>query len=160
LGLFREAERIEGVWRYVGPKRHFIFGWLQVDTVIGLGTDGSHILSTYPWLAQHPHVRPGWRDNNATYLARTVLSFADALPGYGVFDQPVMLTAEDAARLSTWGVPTWLDPTSGGTGMTYHPPNRWLGSGRLTAAARGQEFVADISQRGDATSWLMSLFKV
>jgi hypothetical protein len=139
---------------------HLIFGWLQVDAVIELGSDGSHVLAQFPWLARHPHARPGWSNNNAIYLARDVLSLGvGALPGYGVFDRPIMLTADGAATPSTWSIPAWLDPTSGGVGMTYHPPNRWLGNGRLIAAARGQEFVADAGGRTDAVAWLLSLFQ-
>ena len=33
--------------------------------------------------------------------------------------------------------------------MTYHPEQRWHDHGRLTAAARGQEFVTDIGDRAD-----------
>jgi Nucleotide modification associated domain 3 len=154
-GLFREAERIGGVWRYVGRKRHVIFGWLQVDAVIDLGADGSHILSTYPWLARHPHVRPGWNVNNAVYLARRVLSFGEReRPGCGVFEEPIALTVDGASTPSFWAIPAWLDPTLGGVGMTYHPPSRWLGDGRVAAAARGQEFVADVRDRADVKDWL------
>jgi len=42
--------------------------------------------------------------------------------------------------------------------MTYNPLTRWLGNGRLTVAARGQEFVADAGDRIDARDWLLSLF--
>ena len=159
-GLFRHARRDATSWRYVGHRLHVIFGWLQVDTVIDLGSDGSHILARYPWLSEHPHVRPGWPSKNMLYLGREMLTLgAGEFRGYGVFDRPIVLTAQGATTPSTWAAPAWLDPTHGGVSMTYHPPRRWLGDGRVAAAARGQEFVADVSQRADATAWLLSLFR-
>lgn len=41
-------------------------------------------------------------------------------------------------------------PMRSGAGLTYHPLPRWSSSGSLKAAARGQEFVADIATRADA----------
>lgn len=159
-GLYRACERGSTGWRYVGPRQHVIFGWLQIDTVVDLGSDGSHALTQYPWLVQHPHVRPGWKSKNAIYLAREVLTVGDGtIPGYGVFRRPIMLTMDGAVTPSIWTVPAWLDPTCGGVGMTYNPLNsKWLGNGRVTVAARGQEFVADAGDRIDARDWLSSLF--
>jgi hypothetical protein len=159
-GLYRRCERVALGWRYVGPRFHLIFGWLQVDTVIDLDEDGSHVLKGYPWLSGHPHVRDGWPRNNAIYLARHVLSLGGGnVPGFGVFRRGIMLTAQGAATASTWSIPAWLDPTNGGVGMTYHPGARWLGDGRVIAAARGQEFVADVGERADARNWILSLFE-
>jgi hypothetical protein len=158
-GLFRVCERHSTGWKYVGPRRHLIFGWLQVDEVLDLGSDGSRALSRYPWLAQHPHARPGWTVNNAIFVGREFLSIGNgAIPGYGVWNRPIMLTAEGAASASVWDVPRWLDPICGGVGMSYHPHNRWLGNGCVRATARGQEFVADAGDRADARQWLLSLF--
>ena len=159
-GLYRRCQLTSTGWRYAGPRLHLIFGWLQVDAVINLGNDGSHVLGQYPWLARHPHVRPGWSDNNAIFVARDVLDVGEgAIPGFGVFRRPIILTADGASTPSTWSIPSWLDPTSRGVGMSYHPPNRWLGGGRVVAAARGQEFVADAGERTDAISWLLSVFR-
>jgi len=69
------------------------------------------------------------------------------------------LTADGAERATQWSVPRWLDPTQGGVGMSYHPASRWLGHGRLRAAARGQEFVADVTGRADALVWLRRLLE-
>ncbi len=159
-GLYRRCERAAIGWRYVGPRFHLIFGWLQVDVVVDLGEDGSHALTRYPWLSGHPHVRSGWPRNNAIYLARNALSFGEGgIPGFGVFSRPIMLTSEGAATPSTWSVPAWLDPTNGGVGMTYHPLVRWLGDRRVIAAARGQEFVADAGERADARNWVLSVIQ-
>ena len=159
-GLFRACEQGSTGWRYAGPRQHLIFGWLQVEEVINLGADGSHVLQKYPWLENHPHVRAGWSSANSIYIARTRLSFGNTkIPGYGVLDRPIVLTADGSGTASTWCVPSWLDLSCGGVGMTYHPPQRWLGSGLVRTAARGQEFVADAGDRQDARDWLMSLFE-
>jgi hypothetical protein len=158
-GLFRTCQHSLSGWHYAGPRRHVIFGWLQIDEMIELGSDGSHVLRRYPWLARHPHVRAGWPSNNAIFLAREVLSISDGnIPGFGIFDRPIILTAEGTATPSIWTVPSWLAPQRGGVGMTYHPLSRWLGDGRVMAAARGQEFVADAGDSIDARDWLLSLF--
>ena len=158
-GLFREVEMRGEAWRYVGPRRHLIFGWLQVESIVKLGTDGSELLARCPWLAQHPHARSGWRTKNALFLAREVLSFGNgSLPGYGVFRRPFMLTAENAKGPSEWSVPAWLDPQRGGVEkMTYHSPDSWLSNGNVKVAARGQEFVADVGDRADARIWVTAL---
>jgi hypothetical protein len=159
-GLFRACERSPIGWHYEGPRRHLIFGWLQVEEIIELGSDGSHALERHPWLARHPHVRPGWTGSNAIFIAKEELTIGDgSIPGFGVFDRPIVLTAEGSTTPSTWAVPSWLDPIGGGVGMTYNPPNRWFGNGRVTVAARGQEFVADAGDRIDARDWLLSLFR-
>jgi hypothetical protein len=159
-GLFRTCERGPTGWQYVGPRRHVIFGWLQVDEIVDLGPDGSHALKRHPWLAQHPHVRPGWPKRNAIFLAKKILTIGDGvIPGFGIFNRPLVLTVEGSATPSMWAVPPWLDPISGGVGMTYNPSNRWLGNGCVMVAARGQEFVADTGGRIDARDWLLSLFR-
>jgi hypothetical protein len=91
-------------------------------------------------------------------VIRAVVAHCRGFRGYGVFDCPIILTAEDASNPSTWKAPAWLDPTRGGVGMTYHPYRRWLGDRRVSAAARGQEFIADIGERMDAAVWLRGLF--
>ncbi len=120
-GVFRASERGSTGWRYVGPRRHLIFGWLQVEHIVDLGSNGSQALTRYPWLAQHPHARAGWAANNSIFVARELLSIGDGIPGYGVWDRVIMLTAEGARSPSLWNVPPWLDPTCGGVGMSYHP---------------------------------------
>lgn len=117
------ADRLDGAT--FGTRQHVIFGWLQIDDIVNLGPDESHALIRYPWLVQHPHVRSGWKDGNAVFIAKVVLTLGDGtIPGFGVFDHSIMLTMEGAATPSAWAVPTWLDPTNGGVGMTYHPPSR------------------------------------
>lgn len=157
-GLFRPAAKRSGRWAYIGPREHRIFGWLHVGEVLPLGTDGSHALQRYPWLDQHPHVRPGWGVNNTLYVASEGFPLQSrALPGFGVLRRGWRLTRTGSPHPSEWSAPAWLNPRVGGTGMSYHPPERWAGD-CVRTAARGQEFVADASGRGDVAAWLGDLF--
>lgn len=161
-GLFRPMTRVRGRWSFDGLAEHRLFGWLQIGEVIPLGADGSHALERDPWLVDHPHVRTGWSDSNTLYLAADRLQLGDHSthrPGSGLLTSGRRLTHREALRPSLWAVPDWLNPTTGGVGMTYHPPQRWSDTGALQTAARGQEFVADIGNRPDAMAWLADLFQ-
>jgi hypothetical protein len=159
-GLFRRVERRDR-WTFVGSPEHRIFGWLLVDDIVDLGPAGSCALRSRPWLKDHPHARDGWGRQNALYVATEQLHLNNSnigLPGWGVFSRGLRLTVE-GTKPSTWAVPDWLNPSRGGVGMTYHPGDRWRRDGTLQCAARGQEFVALIEGRADATDWLRGLFK-
>lgn len=157
-GLFRPAEKFAGKWTYTGTSEHRIFGWLHVGEICALGHDGSHALRRFPWLDQHPHVRRGWGPKNTLYIAskRFAVQSRD-VPGYGLFASGRRLTRTGSPLPSEWATPAWLNPKSGGTGMSYNPIGRW-GKGGVRSAARGQEFVADVGDRADAASWLADLF--
>ncbi|EPI5388443.1 hypothetical protein ACS64U_004290 [Pseudomonas aeruginosa] len=160
-GLFRPVSQIHGHWSYEGKREHRVFGWLQIGEVFSLGVDGTHVAKRYPWLEEHPHVRAGWPENNTLYIAADRLTLDGRKthhPGFGLFNTGFRLTESHAPSPSIWAVPDWLNPTRGGTGLTYHPLPRWSSSGTLKAAARGQEFVADITNRADALAWLDQIF--
>ena len=96
------------------------------------------------------------------YVAREELALPGVptgLPGFGLMKSGVRLTAPDSHQPSTWAAPAWLNPLTGGPGLTYHPEKRWNPDNTLRAAARGQEFVADIGERPDALNWLARLFR-
>ena len=76
-----------------------------------------------------------------------------------MFERGFRLTAAASSSPSIWRVPSWLNPMTGGTRMTYHPPQRWDESAVCQVAARGQEFVAHIGKRPDAMEWLARLFE-
>jgi len=159
-GLFQTAVRDVG-WQFRGQREHRIFGWLSVGDVLDVGPDPGAARTRYPWLDDHPHLQPGWGANNTVYIAAEELCIggrAAGKPGWGVFTNGLRLTDTSSRLPSIWRVPDWLDPTLGGVGMTYHPAQRWRGDGTLTAAARGQEFIADIHDRPDAADWLRMLF--
>ena len=162
-GLFRPVSRTSaGTWAFDGPGEHRIFGWLQVGEVVSLGTNPVTTLRQFPWLADHPHVRSGWPASNTVYVASEFLEIGDrhlSRASAGVFTRGVRLTQSGSMQPSRWSVPHWLDPTKGGVGLTYNPLPRWNGHGGLQAAARGQEFVANIASRDDAVEWLTRLFE-
>jgi len=165
-GLFRAASRSggRGRWQFTGHAEHRIFGWLQIDEILTIGEDPQPALSRHPWLASHPHLATGWNKNNTVYVARNELALPSVragLPGFGLFNTGVRLTAATSPQPSTWTAPAWLNPRTGGTGLTYHPLERWSegGDNRLRTAARGQEFIADLGRRTDAQAWLQQLFE-
>lgn len=158
-GLYQPAVRGQtGSWAFAGMAEHRVFGWLQVEEVLAVGEDPSSGLKSYPWLRSHPHLATGWPANNTVYVARERLALPGRdfdLPGFGVLNRGRRLTAPGSTKPSLWAVPPWLDPLRGGTGLTYHPTERWNRDGTLRSAARGQEFVADIGDRQDAIDWLL-----
>jgi hypothetical protein len=157
-GLFRPVEQHLSQWRYSGEPEHRIFGWLHIGEIVALGPDGAHALQRFPWLDQHPHVRPGWGKNNTLYIASEGFSTRSrTVPGYGVLRQGRRLTRDTGTQTSEWSAPRWLNPITGGTGMSYNPVDRWA-EDRVRTAARGQEFVADVGDRVDALTWLDELF--
>ncbi|MDE0349196.1 MAG: hypothetical protein OXM56_05770 [Gammaproteobacteria bacterium] len=159
-GLFRKVERVSRAWRFAGRPEHRIFGWLQVDAVLAVGEEWQEALRRLPWLEGHPHLHAGWGASNTVYVASDALRLDGSdsgLAGFGRLRRGRRLSTADSRGVSTWNVPAWLDPSRGGTGMTYHPPARWLGDGTLRAAPRGQEFVAHVGTRRDALEWLETL---
>ena len=160
FGLFRETFKRNKTWVFRGKPFHAVFGWLQVGQILQVSGNVNRILQEHPWLIDHPHLHGEWPSQNAIYTACETLDLSGLdLPGWGLLQAPWRLTEEGARGPSFWRVPTWLDPTQGGTGMTYHPPARWLGSGRLKAAGRGQEFVAQLQGRTDALDWISQVLR-
>ena len=142
-GLFRPVEH-DGRWKFVGKPEHRIWGWLQIGEIIELGADGSHALAERPWLNNHPHTRAGWTAQNVLYVACEELTLGSrvlSLAGSGALKVGYRLS-EAGAKASTWRDRIGSIPRRGGSGMTYHPPQRWGEDGTVESAARGQEFVA------------------
>lgn len=155
-GCYREAANRRGRWTFVGPTVHMAFGWLQVGSYHRLGADGSHLLTAHPWLADHPHVRSGWDDNNGIFLSADTASapgFVGTLPGYGTLAHGIKLS-EPGENPSVWRAPEWLHPAFGGSGMSYHPEGRWNSNGTVQTVGRGQEFVAHIGEDVRFGRWL------
>ena len=157
-GLFQPVVRTGGGrWSFTGQREHRIFGWLQVDEVINIGTNPEACLTRHPWLKGHPHVCEGWSISNTVYVAREFLELPNRFSqvrGSGVLPKGHRLTREGSSLVSTWTLPTWLNPSQGGTGLTYHRPESWLDPQTLRVASRGQEFIADIGERQDALEWV------
>lgn len=150
-------------WRFTGPREHRVFGWLQVGEIWTVGNDPAPVLAAHPWLHAHPHAQAGnWSASNAIYIATNELALkgqSTDLPGWGLLRTGYRLTAPESDKPSVWTIPAWLDVSCDGTGLSYHPTERWLPGGRLQTAARGQEFVADIGARNDARDWVSALIR-
>ena len=155
-GLFREVDE---AFRWRGPRRHVIWGWLEVGEILRadrVPSDGP------PWLTQsrHPHLGRSADARNTLYVAA---ERAGGAPGAGVFERispERILTAPGSVGPSTWSLPTWMDP-AGRTPLSYHrSASRWIRRGEnvlLESARRGQEFVLQTAEYPQAHEWIRSL---
>lgn len=100
FGRFRRVELIKGKYRYIKPQKEdfylgnpvqIIFGYLQIGQIL----KEPQIIQQYEW---HPHAAADRLNNktNALYIPTKFLSFAEHMPGYGVFnyDKKRILTKE------------------------------------------------------------------
>lgn len=166
FGWFRRASSSSGRLQYVqrAPDLHVIWGWMQIDEVIPVGS------SAHPeWMGYHPHLVAGTRGpNNTVYVASAKLTLDGItvdLPGAGVFshyDERLRLTKPGGNR-STWTLPTWFAPNASRSPLGYHgDPARWQVNGdavELRSAARGQEFVLDTASYPEAIPWVGDLLQ-
>src|SRR5690606_21001594 len=149
----------DGTWRYEGQPEHRLFGWLQVDEVLAIGSQPAPHLKRFPWLSAHPHLQREWKGANTVCIAATDLVIGGertGLPGFGVLNRGLRLTASSSQRSSVWKVPAWLTPTQGGCGMTFNPLRRWSADATVEVAARGQEFVAIPTDLVAASEWIVN----
>ena len=187
FGTFRRVEKDRsGRWRRItsAPKVHMLFGWLQVQDVLALGTDADceRALGKYPWLLDHPHLHgtfreagdnPRTRPNNTVYVSAPRLSVAGTnLPGGGVFQKfdsrfiltsPAEIERGASCRRSYWRLPEWFWPANGHLRLSRNVKLRrrdaaWV---HVDSGGRGQEFVADLDGVSDAANeWLRYVFEV
>lgn len=123
-------------------RHHRIFGYLEVEEVIAPGSspDGERLLQGFT--RRHPHTIGDWHPNNTIYVGKGLTAVAAGLG--------LRLSSADGLA-SRWNVPPWLRRA----GLTYHAkPERWGRDNTLRAAARGQEFVSDVSGVAEAIPWL------
>jgi hypothetical protein len=163
FGWFRHAEQVGGRWQYVreAPGVHALFGWLQVGSMHKVGDGPSP-----DWLHDHPHVQHAARigmDNTVYVAGDSVAGSAGSLPAAGTFKDwgpDLQLTAQGATR-SIWRVPRWLLKDPQRPGLSYHgDPGRWSverDSCLLQTVGKGQEFVIDMGDCGEASHWLQAL---
>jgi hypothetical protein len=133
FGLFSDLD---------GSNRHHrIFGYLEVDAVTALGAAPDASSHPSGFSRQHPHTIGEWNPNNTIYLG----------PGRVATLAHDELRLSRAEQVSLWRVPSWLCAA----GLTYHSKgDRWIADDTLLSAARGQEFVSDISGIPVAHRWL------
>jgi hypothetical protein len=171
FGWFRPAEPYEHGWRFVpgSTSFHALFGWLQVGALIKLPDRGTtHVPE---WLADHPHVVHSAKfegQGNTIYVAADqlrvgALRVGDAGGRFRRWTDGLRLSVEGVNR-SIWNVPPWLDPRQGRTPLTYHGRlDRWRSHGDrlyLQTVAKGQEFVLDCREYGEAIRWASHLIEL
>ena len=134
FGLFSDAQG--------GDRHHRIFGYLEVKEILSLGPKPSKACQPRGFTIRHPHTIGKWNKNNTIYAG----------PGStAVSASPSLRLTVPNGQLTHWRVPPWLT----GTGLSYHRDNkRWNPDGTLHTVGRGQEFVADVSGKKDASEWL------
>lgn len=121
---------------------HRFFGYLEVAEVTRPGSEPARSSQPHGFSRRHPHTIGTWNANNTIYIGagRTATTAASGLR-----------LSRPNGPVSHWMVPAWLRDA----GFTYHGnPARWRPDGTLHAAARGQEFVADVTGFAEAAVWL------
>jgi hypothetical protein len=156
-----------------GPNRHVIFGWLQIDQVLDVGSRGQAILQRHPWLRDHPHVSGTWSEKNSIYVATERLKLPGlpklaSLPGGGTFGHFVparCLTKDGQDKRSLWSLPWRFSPDRGEVSLSLHGnPAKWspdlVDPTRvlLDSAKIGQEFVLSTRNPGLVSDWLREVF--
>ncbi len=163
FGWFREVEASVDGLRFVrgASDLHVLWGWLQIDRVLRVGTD-----TIPPWAHYHPHVTAPARAHNTLYVARETLSLPglESSPGAGTFERfrPSLQLTKPGATRGLWQLPAWLEPTAEKPPLGYHSdPKRWQSHANhvdLRTASRGQEFVLDVTKYPEALAWLRTVF--
>ncbi|KLN62139.1 hypothetical protein WH96_00960 [Kiloniella spongiae] len=148
------------------PDLHVIYGWLQVQKTLNIGTEIDAAAKQYPAYANHPHLTHSFGANNTLYIAKDTLQIGRQeldIPGGGIFshiNQDRVLTTAGATR-SVWNLPKWFaHPTPA---LSYHlKSEKWTATSkgwRLKSAPKGQEFVINTRARNrQANHWLKRLF--
>ena len=133
-----------------GKPHHRIFGFLQVEERVGLGSSPRVDRQPKGLSRLHPHVFGQWAANNCLYVG----------PGQAAktAHAELQLTAPES-NVSVWEVPAWIQQA----GLTYHGrAERWLSPTRLQSVGRGQEFVCALDrlpakQMNEAERWIRSV---
>ncbi|WNJ18590.1 hypothetical protein [Pontibacter sp. G13] len=161
FGWFRDAEWEEGRLRFVpdAPDVHVLYGYLEVGEMWDLDQSGAPV-----WAAYHPHIRfrEAYRGGNGLFVGAESSSFWEGKSGAGLweYDPRRQLTADGARLRSQWMLPAcFFDGVH--CKLSYHRkregiPNPQLpGYRRMTAVARGQEFVVEMNP--EIRDWVCSL---
>jgi hypothetical protein len=163
FGLYRRVDE-GGQFIRLEPRRHVIWGWLQVDAVIKVDQPSQDLA----WVGQHPHIGREPDRSNTLYRTKERLSFPGMgsmeLPGAGVFERYrpwLQLTDPEASGPSVWRLPSWFFPSGRVSALSYHSnPSRWQRLGdqvRLQSVGKGQEFVLNADHYPESIPWVLSL---
>jgi len=167
FGWFRRVEFVDNIYRFVrnAPNLHVIFGWLQIHSVLNVGT------SRVPtWAEYHHHFHPpsttGNWSHNTVYVSRGRLllnGHAQQTPGAGIFNSyrdDLCLTCPNQPKRSLWKLPGWFYPEGRSPLGRHHAINRWTrndGHAILNSVPRGQEFVLNADEYPEAITWVQTL---
>jgi hypothetical protein len=154
FGWFRGTRAAPGGrLRYDGPDLHVLWGWLEIDEVLGV-TAETDLGWAHPHLAGR-HLRRYAR-HNTLYLAREQLSLDPRLPGAGTFPafHPRLQLSAHGATRRVWDLPAAFHPGQTPQPLSWHGPRRWRRDGDrvLLDTVRGQEFV--VGATPPIESWL------
>lgn len=169
FGWFRRVVRSSTGWDYEpgAPDQHVMFGWLQIDEVLSVGSHITPFHESHPWLHQHPHMHMEPSPSNTIYVASEELripGITKKCAGGGTFSTvrpDLILTAKDQKKRSLWALPDFFEPKCR-TPLSYHKdPSRWTrsldGQLRLETVGRGQEFILDTKEYPEAIAWAAAL---
>jgi hypothetical protein len=138
-GWFRKTQLVNGVLRYAAESgAHVIFGYLQVGEMIRT----AELADLPPWLQDHPHAMTSRasKRTNTIFVASKSLSFAQSVPGSGVFrfNEALVLTKPGFSR-GRWN----LDPNIfKHLPISYHTADAWMDD-YFQSYPRAQEYVID-----------------
>jgi hypothetical protein len=154
-------------------NRQVIYGWLQVDHELRVGSDGQAAVQRFPWLSDHPHVSGAWGEKNSIYVARQHLEIPGcpelgSLPGGGSFGRFAVsrcLTKAGQGKRSLWSLPKGFSPQAGLATLSLHgDPSRWRSDYDddarvlLDSAKIGQEFVLSTHAPELVRGWIRDIF--
>ena len=128
---FEHASAGQPAGAMIASDGTLLFGWSKVGDILYLGPDGLMPLDSTRGRSEIPHVGPGWKESNAIFLvtksSQSAMGQSQALGSSSVRSRSLRRRRQRLRRgPSRLG---WI-PTRGGAGMTYNPPNPWLGNGR------------------------------
>jgi Nucleotide modification associated domain 3 len=160
FGWFREVERVGRRWRYVrhAADQHVLFGWLAVSRVLKL-------LPTElePWMQYHPHADSNLPRNTLFVAAdRLTIDGGEHIRGAAAFPnlrRDLVLTVPGGPR-SKWALPLFMYPEGRPSMLSYHSKSRWSRESQkaiVHSVRRGQEFVLNVTDYPEASTWLLDL---
>jgi hypothetical protein len=124
-----------------------IFGYLEVESVVAVGTDPIPSDTRY-----HPHFHTEYpRERNRVYVARESLSWDRKKPGWGVFhysEKELRLSVPGLYRRN-WRLPGCFHPDNGCVLSHNETQSEWGQNGSdatVRIPARGQEFVSNLDR--------------
>jgi len=142
--------------------QHMIWGWLQSEGYPRRIPE-SGLSQELKQFAHHPHIEERNRKNNYIFVSKKKLSFADDIPGVGVFshyDLSLRLTcSKELNKRSSWLVPAFLHPCARGRieKALWSPEGKNM---RVEYRGYGQEFIFDtVGFEAETSEWLGRIFQ-